>query len=376
MRKTDTIFRLFIAFAVVFLFNFCSKSDDNINTGDPSNLNVEVLSVDNETGAVTLQATAENVVQFQLFIEASAIPAATNETGYFEYTFDQPGDFTIEVRAYGTSGRYIKDIKTVTITSEGGSGEIPLGQGYFSPEEYDGYSRIWEDEFTGTSVNSSNWTFETGDGCPYNCGWGNNELEYYRAENAWVADDVLTIEARKENYSGRSYTSARMISKNKFSFQYGRVDIRAVLPKGQGIWPALWMLGNNISTVGWPACGETDIMEMVGGNGREKTVHGTCHWDVNGHAQYGLGYAKPSGTFADEYHVFSIIWDESKIEWFVNNIKYCELNITSADMSEFHQPNFFIMNVAVGGTWPGEPNSFTVFPQQMKVDYIRVFQKN
>lgn len=376
MRKTDTIFRIIISFSFLFLFTFCSKNNDDVNTTDPSNLQIEVLTVDNETGFVSLQATAENTIQFQMYLESSETPVETNETGYFEHNFAQAGEYMIEIRAYGNSGRYIKAQKTVTIDPDGGSTPIPLEQGYFSPEEYDGYTRLWDDEFKGTSVNSANWTFETGDGCPNNCGWGNNELEYYRSENAWVADDVLTIEARKENYSGRSYTSARMISKNKFSFQYGRVDIRAVLPKGQGIWPALWMLGNNISSVGWPACGETDIMEMVGGSGREKTVHGTCHWDVNGHAQYGLGYTKPSGTFADEYHVFSIIWDESKIQWFVNNVKYCELNITSADMSEFHQPNFFIMNVAVGGTWPGEPNSFTVFPQQMKVDYIRVFQKN
>ncbi len=368
---------MIIFISVVFTFSFCSKDDENGNTNDPASLTVEILSVDNETGEVTVQAVAENVVQFQFFVGSSAIPDETNETGYFEYTFDQAGEYALEVRAYGASGRYIKDNKTITISPQEIPDQVPLNKGYFSPEDYEGYNRIWQDEFLGASVNSANWTFETGDGCPNNCGWGNNELEYYRPENGWVADSVLTIEARKENYGTRNYTSARMISRNKFSFQYGRVDIRALLPLGQGIWPALWTLGNNIGTVGWPQCGEVDIMEMVGGSGHENTVYGTAHWDNNNsHAQYGTAKTLASGTYADEYHVFSIVWDETSIKWYVNNVQFNEIDITPAEMSEFHQPYFFVMNVAVGGTWPGNPNSFTVFPQQMKIDYIRVFQKN
>ena len=134
------------------------------------------------------------------------------------------------------------------------------------------------------------------------------------------------------------------------------------------------MLGNNITSVGWPACGEIDIMEMIGGSDREKTVHGTLHWDNGGHINTGGSYTLSSGTFASQYHVFSIIWDETSIKWFVNNSQYYEINITPAHMTEFHQNFFLIFNVAVGGNWPGSPDATTVFPQQMKVDYIRVFQ--
>jgi beta-glucanase (GH16 family) len=134
------------------------------------------------------------------------------------------------------------------------------------------------------------------------------------------------------------------------------------------------MLGDNIQTVGWPSCGEIDIMEMVGGSGRENTVHGTVHWENDGHVYTGDGYTLQSGIFADEYHVFSIIWNETSITWFVNDSQFYQISITESHMTEFHQKFFFIFNVAVGGNWPGSPDETTVFPQQMRVDYIRVFQ--
>ena len=148
------------------------------------------------------------------------------------------------------------------------------------------------------------------------------------------------------------------------------------MPKGQGIWPALWMLGNNINSAGWPECGEIDIMEMIGGIGKDNITHGTIHWGVDGnHASSGGKYSLQSGIMADEYHVFSIIWDESSIVWLMNDQKFYTVSIAPASMSEFHQQFFFIMNLAVGGNWPGSPDSSTVFPQKMKVDYVRVFQK-
>lgn len=375
MSLTNISFRMFLTLLIALSLTFCSKDDEPANTQDPVNLTVEVLSVDNETGKVLLQASAQNAVQYQLFIGVSATPALVNETGFFEYTFEV-GQYAVDIRAYGASGRYIKESTQITISNEQ-IGPVPLDQGYFTPLQYDGYSLIWQDEFTGTSINSSNWAFEIGDGCPNVCGWGNNELEYYRSQNAWVGDEVLTIEARNENFGGRSYTSARLKSQGKKSFQYGRVDIRALLPKGQGIWPALWMLGNDITSVGWPKCGEIDIMEMIGGTGKDKQVHGTVHWDNGqGHAQYGQMYSLQTGIFAESYHVFSIIWDETTIKWYVDDQLYNTISITEATMSEFHQEHFFILNIAVGGNWPGSPDNTTIFPQQMKVDYIRVFQQN
>ena len=246
--------------------------------------------------------------------------------------------------------------------------------GYESPTSYSGYTLAWSDEFDGTSLNTNDWTYELGTG---NDGWGNQELQYYREENTSIEEGNLVITAKEENFGGRNYTSSRLITLGKQSFEYGRIDIRAVLPEGQGLWPALWMLGANFPTVGWPSCGEIDIMEMVGGDGKENTVHGTVHWDNNGsYANFGGSTTKNSGTFSDTYHVFSITWDETAIRWYVDNVEYHVIDITPAGLSEFRQDFFFILNVAVGGTWPGSPDATTTFPQEMVVDYVRVFDKN
>lgn len=367
---------LISALSLLLLLTFCGKTEDPGNDLDPSNLSVQILSIDHESGHVVIQASAVNATEFQLFIGTDEEPEEVNDTGFFEYTFGGPGNYMIEVRVYGPSGRYLKESKLITIAPEGSDG-VPLDSGYFSPLEYAGYTLAWEEDFKGNSLDTETWNYEIGDGCP-NCGWGNNELEYYRAENASVGEDVLTIEARQESFGGRQYTSARLTTQNKMEFQYGRIDIRALLPKGKGIWPALWMLGGNFSSAGWPYCGEIDIMEMVGGGSAgDRTCYGTIHWhDGGGYASYGGNLSLSSGTFASEYHVFSISWDESSIKWYMNDQQYHSVNITESHMTEFHQEFFFILNVAVGGNWPGSPDATTIFPQQMKVDYIRVFQKN
>ena len=247
-----------------------------------------------------------------------------------------------------------------------------------SPLSYDGYSLVWNDEFNGSTLNSSNWTHEIGDGCNNNlCGWGNNELEYYRSENSTVADGLLTITSKQENFGGRDYTSSRLKTQGKQFFTYGRVDIRAKLPKGQGIWPALWMLGESITTVSWPASGELDIMEMIGGTiNREKTTHGTIHYSnaAGGREYTGGSTTVENGLLADAFHVFSIDWNTTSITWSLDGVAFHSQQITSSDRTEFHENFFFLFNVAVGGEWPGSPNADTQFPQQMQVDYIRVFQ--
>ena len=259
----------------------------------------------------------------------------------------------------------------------GGTGTGPAVD-YTSPTSYDGYNLVWSDEFNGTSVNTDNWTHEIGDGCNVNlCGWGNNELEYYRSENTNVANGLLTITAKQENFGGRSYTSSRLKTEGKKFFTYGRIDIRAKLPKGQGIWPALWMLGENISEVSWPASGEIDIMEMVGGTiNREKTTHGTIHYaNAAGQREYtGGSKTVTNGLLADAFHVYSIDWNTTSINWYLDGVQFHSEQITSSDRTEFHKDFFFLMNIAVGGDWPGSPNAETQFPQQMQVDYIRVFQ--
>ena len=365
-------YRIFI---LVFTFLvLCACDDDEMtNTGDPSNLVVEVEVADDESGWVYIQAHADNAVEFELRVGSDDEAVETNTTGTFEYQFTDSGVYELDLRAFGSSGRFLRQVIPVTISF--GEEEVTPDMGYVTPLSYDGWELVWHDEFDGNTINSDNWVFETGDGCPDLCGWGNNELQFYRPQNAWVHDGILTIEARRESVGNRDYTSARMKTQGKQSFQYGRIDIRALLPRGQGLWPALWMLGNNITSIGWPKCGEIDIMEMVGGSGRENTVHGTLHWDLNGHFHLGGAYTLSSGTFYEEYHVFSIIWDEQMIRWFVNDNPFYQIDITPDHMTEFHQEFFFIFNVAVGGNWPGNPDGTTLFPQQMRVDYVRVFQK-
>ena len=232
---------------------------------------------------------------------------------------------------------------------------------------------VWSDEFNYTGLpSSSKWNMETGGD-----GWGNNELQYYTdsESNAMVKDGILTITARKESFNGNAYTSARITTQNKFDFKYGKIEARMKLPYGQGLWPAFWMLGANINSVGWPACGEIDIMEMVGGTDSDNTVHSTLHWDNNGsHADYGQPYSLSSGIFADDFHIFSLEWDEKQVTAYVDDTKYFVIDITPAGLSEFHDNFFIILNVAVGGNWPGSPDGTTVFPQTMEVDYVRVYQ--
>ena len=244
-----------------------------------------------------------------------------------------------------------------------------------SPLSYDGYRRLWSDEFDASSLDTTDWNYEIGNG---DNGWGNNELQYYRAENSYLADGLLVIEARRENFGGRAYTSARLTTEGKFSFRYGRVDIRAAMPAGQGLWPALWMLGANFSRVGWPASGEIDIMEMIGGGGRESVVHGTAHWRHEGtHASHS-GSHRLSGdaTLANGFHVYSILWTDSQIRWYIDDRQYHVMNINSTGgLAAFQKEFFLIVNLAVGGDWPGPPSNTTRFPQRLLVDYIRVFQK-
>lgn len=271
---------------------------------------------------------------------------------------------------------FISNPVNATISGSIGTGTIrnddtffPIGNdGYSTPMSYPNYTLSWSDEFSGAALNTADWTYETG-----GHGWGNNELQNYQSgsSNAYTANGKLVIEARNE---GGGYTSARIITKGKKFFKYGRVDIRAKLPQGKGVWPALWMLGESIDVVSWPACGEIDIMELVGH--QPNKVHGTVHWgDVNGNrAQFGGSKTLSSGTFADEYNVFSIIWDSQKITWYLNDAAYHSIDITPADLNEFQEDFFFIFNVAVGGDWPGSPDATTVFPQRMIVDYVRVFQ--
>jgi beta-glucanase (GH16 family) len=167
-----------------------------------------------------------------------------------------------------------------------------------------------------------------------------------------------------------------MTTQEKKFFKFGRIDIRAKLPVGKGIWPALWMLGTNISSAGWPACGEIDNMELIGTY--PSTVYGTAHWSNAGgsHSSKGTNYTLVAGDFSKQFHVFSIVWTQDNIQWYVDDQKYLEISVSDVGSANypFNSDLFFIFNVAVGGNWPGSPDYTTEFPQRMFVDYIRVFQ--
>lgn len=245
-------------------------------------------------------------------------------------------------------------------------------EGFYTEAEHPSMRLIWSDEFEGTQLNTDDWTYELGDGCDKNlCGWGNNELqEYSDAETALkVENGRMTITARSEG--NNKFSSARIITQDKVEFTFGRIDIRAKMPKGQGIWPALWMLGANIDQVSWPACGEIDIMELVGHE--PATTHGTVHYNNNGYATSSGSKTLESGDLSDQFHVYSIVWEENRIRWFLDNENY-KTFAKKDNGYPFNAPEFFIMNIAIGGNWPGNPDNTTVFPQTMEVDYIRVFQ--
>lgn len=223
---------------------------------------------------------------------------------------------------------------------------------------------VWSDEFDGTAVNTANWGYDTGGG-----GWGNNEKEYYQAANATVANGNLVITAKKQRVKSNSYTSARLKTQGKRQFTYGRIEARIKMPVGQGLWPAFWMLGANINTVPWPGCGETDIMEHIN---TDNIIYGTIHWDNNGHAQYG---GNTTTTPAD-YHVYAVEWDSASIRWYVDSVQYATANIANGinGTEEFQKPFFILLNLAVGGNWPGQTIDDSKLPASMYVDYVRVYQ--
>ncbi len=357
---------LFLSFSLLVLSD-CKDGNDPVAKITPSNLDMETTISTDGSGLVTFLATAADAVKFVFYFGEDLTAGPVNSTdGTATYTYKQSGTYSVKVLAYSGDDLFIDSTLEITVQVN-----IP-DDGYSTPESYDGMVLAWQDEFSGDALNLNFWTHETGGN------WFNNELQYYQSENTTVEDGYLTIKAKKENVGGENYTSSRIITQNKKTFKYGRVDIRAILPKGQGMWPALWMLGSSISTEGWPKCGEIDIMEMIGGTvQREKTVFGTLHWDNAGTKVCTCdkpGYVLSEGSFNDEFHVFSITWDESLITWYVDDVKFNEISITPLELNEFQKEFFFIFNLAVGGDWPGSPNETTVFPQRMIVDYIRVFQ--
>ena len=241
------------------------------------------------------------------------------------------------------------------------------------------YQLVWTDTFNGTSLDTSKWSYQVGTGCPNLCGWGNNELQYYRPENVTVSGGRLRITAKQENYGGMPYTSGRIRTAGLADWAYGRFEVRAKLPKGQGLWPAIWMLPTDWVYGGWAASGEIDIMELVGHE--PNRVHGTLHYGepYPNNTSSGASYALPSGDFSDAFHTFAIEWEPTEIRWYVDDLHYATQNSWWSSggpyPAPFDRPFHLLLNVAVGGNWPGNPNGSTQFPQVMEVDWVRVYQE-
>ena len=241
------------------------------------------------------------------------------------------------------------------------------------------YQLVWSDEFDGMGVDPSKWSFQIGDGCPNLCGWGNNELQHYRSENATVSGGRLVITAREESFGGSDYTSARMRTIGLGDWTYGRFEMRAKMPVGQGLWPAFWMLSTDDLYGGWAASGEIDIMEYLGH--RTNHVSGTIHyggsWPDN--VYWGKGFTLPTGNFADSMHDFALEWTPNELRWYVDGQQYsCQSHWSSGGgvyPAPFDQDFHLILNMAVGGNLPGPPDATTSFPQDLVVDHVRVYQK-
>ncbi len=287
------------------------------------------------------------------------------------------GDETFMVRLSSpVNGILVRESATVTVRND--DTKLAFTNDGYDVSTHAGYTLAWSDEFNGTTLDPATWVYDIGDGCPNVCGWGNNELQYYTnsAENLFFQDGKLIIEAKQQAFGGKNYTSARIKTDGKKAFKYGRIDFRAKLPKGKGIWPAFWMMPQASVFGGWPRSGELDIMEVVGHEPNK--VHGTLHYGPGpGSTQFTRSYTLPTGTFADAFHVFSIEWEPDVIRWYVDGVLF-----STADKAAFGAANYpfneefyFIINLAVGGNWPGSPDASTQFPQWLIADYVRVYKK-
>jgi beta-glucanase (GH16 family) len=336
--------------SITALLFSCSKGNSPGTTDvAPSNLTVNAIVSADNSGNVSFTATATNAVTFDFDYGNGVF--ATVPSGIVTYKYPATGTYTVNVIAKSSGGRTISKSTQVTVT-------VSL-------------SLIWSDEFnTAGAPDPAKWGYDIGDGCPGNCGWGNNELQYYtnRPDNAVISGGTLKIISKAENFSGKAYTSARLLSKDKFSFKYGKVETRAKLPAGVGTWPAIWMLGNNINTVGWPACGEIDIMEHLGRDLNK--IYATLHYPgrSGGSAD---GNTKIISNATTDFHIYTLEWTSSLIRISVDgDLIHSVVNSTSIP---FNQNFFLIMNIAMGGNFGGPVDpAFT--NASLEIDYIRVYQ--
>jgi len=336
----------FVRISLLMLFFVsCSKGKSGGNT-TPSvgDISFTAVASTDSSGNVSFTASAANAVSYVFSFGDGNSQSA--QSGKVTYTYFASGSYTASVIATGAGG----DSKSMNLP-------VTIGKKL---------SLIWSDEFDSPgSPDPTKWTFDLGGG-----GWGNNELEYYtsRQSNAYVSNGTLKIVANKESYMGSAYTSARMLTQGLYSFKYGKIEISAKLPASIGTWPAIWMLGSDISTVSWPACGEVDIMEQSGS--LKNTIYGTLHYPTEAN-QYGDGGTTPITNASTAFHKYATIWTPISIQILVDDVVFYTL--PNNNTLPFNQDFFIILNIAMGGNFGGtvDPSFAT---DQMEIDYVRVYQ--
>ncbi len=339
-----------IALPLLFLLlGNCKKGESK--PANPSNLSITTHVSTDGSGTVTFTATADNTVSYTFDFGNGVTQTSPSGSTTYKYTAEGYNSYTVTITATGIDGQTTKKSFPVSV--------------YIPPAVP---TLLWSDEFdTDGPPDPVKWGYDIGTG---GNGWGNNELEYYtnRPENSVVQNGVLKIKAVKESYSGSGYTSARILSKDKFAFTYGKVEFRAKLPAGVGTWPALWMLGNNISTVNWPACGEIDIMESRGSELNK--IFGTLHYPgrSGGNAD---GNTTVISNATTQFHIYTLEWTPAVIKISVDNVVYH--TVVNSSSIPFNHDFFLIMNVAIGGDFAGAVDpAFT--NDSMEVDYVRVYK--
>ncbi|RVU01036.1 glycosyl hydrolase family protein [Mucilaginibacter limnophilus] len=331
------------------LLTYCSKSNGGTNEVAPvvpTDLNVVSTVSSDNSGTVTFTATAKNAASYDYDFGNGTYQ--TVASGVVTYKYPQSGTYTVNVIAKSKSNKTISKSLQVVVTVSA--------------------SLKWSDEFnTPGAPDATKWGYDlgTGDG-----GWGNNEQQYYtnRPENVVVANGVLKITAKRENFSGSAFTSARLLTKGKFDFTYGTLEVKAKLPSGGGVWPAIWMLGSNFSTVGWPVCGEIDVMEYKGNEPNKiySTLHHPGHSGGNGDSKN-----TTISNASTEFHVYKAEWSATAIKFYVDDTLF--YTFPNNNTIPFNHDFFIILNVAMGGTFGGAINP-NYNSSSMEVDYVRVYQ--
>lgn len=330
--------------AVFIMLAGCGEKNTPPNPVAPSGLVVTATVATDNSGNVQFRATATNTVSYEYDLGNGVFQTSTS--GTLSYRYPASGNYTVNVVAKGSTGLTASKSITVSVTVV--------------------QSLIWSDEFDQPGApNATKWGYDIGAG-----GWGNNELQYYtsRLDNAVVSNGTLKIIAKAEAFSGSNYTSARLLSRTKFSFQYGKVEVSAKLPAGVGTWPAFWMMGDNLPLVGWPACGEIDIMEHKGAD--PNRIHATVHYP---------GFSGGSGITATtviqqaatSFHLYACEWTPQSMKFYVDGTLYH--TVANAGNLPFNQPFFLLLNQAMGGTFGGPVDpAFTT--ATFEIDYVRVYQ--